>query len=92
MNPKQEPKYEIKDGKLHNRQSGQQIPDDEPVFILRAKDRGAAATLSFYHSRVMDNEHAKAVFYRMQQFQLFAEEHPDRMQQADTTLTDDWKP
>lgn len=91
MNPNQEPKYKIEDGKLVNRQSGEAIPDDEPVFILRARDIMAVETLSRYHSRIMDNEHARAVHFRIEQFERFAKAHPERMKSPDTQLTTDWE-
>lgn len=92
MNTTQEPKYKIVDGKLFNRQSDEQIPDDEPVFILRARDRHALALLHYYHSRVLDNVHARAVHLRIGHFQAFVAAHPERMKEPDTQLTADWQP
>lgn len=87
MNTTQEPKYKIENGKLHNRQSGQQIPDDEPVMIFRARDKAALAAIRHYHSRVLNNEHARAVYLRIGQFEKWAIDHPDRMKEPDTQLT-----
>lgn len=39
-------------GALYNRATGERIPDDEPVFILRAKDAHAPATIAFYEGLV----------------------------------------
>ena len=47
-------KYEIKDGKLVNKVSGKEIPENEPIFILRSSDILAYATLNYYvHSCVI---------------------------------------
>lgn len=90
MNTTQEPKYKIENGKLINRQSGDQIPDDEPVIIFRARDRHAVKVLGFYLSKVANHTHREAVFKRLQQFHVWAEDHPERMKEPDTQLTEQW--
>ena len=97
MNANQEPKYKIENGRLVNRQSNEPIPDDEPVFILRARDIHAVDVLERYLSLVatargphLDVEHYRAVKIRQAQFQLWAAKHPDRMKFPDTKLTNDW--
>lgn len=90
MNPYQEPKYEIKNGKLHNRQSGEQIPDDEPLFVLRARDKHAAEAIAAYRKTVCCGDHYGAVTLRLQQFENWAAAHPERMKEPDTQKTDDW--
>ncbi|EQD46727.1 hypothetical protein B2A_08773, partial [mine drainage metagenome] len=70
----QEPKYGIRDGRIVNRHSGTPIPDDEPVFIFRAKDRLAVRTLTAYFSAIEDPEHARAVASRLEDFKRFARE------------------
>lgn len=93
MKTKQEPKYKIK-GSIINRQSGNPIPDDEPIFILRGRDMTAVDMLMFYLSRVKTEgcptEHLHAVQKRIDQFQVFATKNPDRMKKPDTVLTQDW--
>lgn len=91
MNAFQEPKYEIVDGKLVNRQSGEAIPDDEPVFVLRARDQRAANAIAFYLRYLEDGEHRQAVKLRQAQFDKFNKEHPERMKEPDTELTSDWE-
>lgn len=90
MNIKQEPKYKIENGRLVNRQSNEPIPDDEPVFILRARDNIAVIALDYYLSRVTDEKHFTAVELRLNQFDKWATEHPDRMKTPDTQLTAEW--
>ncbi len=84
MLPSQEPKYGIRDGQIVNRESGASIPDDEPIFIFRAKDRLAVRILTAYFSAIEDPEHARAVAVRLEDFKRFAKEHPERMKDADT--------
>lgn len=81
----------IPDGKLVNRQSGEPIPDDEPVFILRGRDALAVDTLISYLGHGMNREHRRAVEIRLAQFQAFSKSNPSRMKEPDTTLTDGWK-
>lgn len=92
MEAKQEPKYRITNhGQLVNRQSSEAIPDDEPVFVLRAKDRHAAKLLGIYQGMVLDPTHRQAISLRATQFADWALAHPNRMKEPDTILTDDWK-
>ncbi len=80
----QEPKYDAIAGQLVNRATRQPIPNDEPVFVLRAKDRNALAALSAYRSRCVDLEHIRAIDKRMEDFQRFMQDHPERMKEPDT--------
>ena len=92
MNVKQEPKYRVTNhGQLVNRQSGEAIPDDEPVFILRARDKHAAKLLGEYQKMVTDSTHHRAISLRATQFSDWALAHPERMKEPDTILADDWK-
>jgi len=87
MTPNQEPKYEARGGRIFNRATGEAIPDDEPVFILRARDTTALAVLVAYHSDHLlcgNSEHAAAVLKRVKDFQRFMREHSDRMKYPDT--------
>lgn len=91
MDERQEPKYfGGKDGRIYNRASGEAIPDDEPVFILRARDTTAVATLLHYyhgHRLCQNDRHADAVLQRLRDFQRFQREHPERMKYPDTAST-----
>lgn len=91
MNATQEPKYRIEGNKLVNRQSGNAIPDDEPVMVFRARDKHAVAAIKRYMVSVADRAHAEAVAIRLRQFEAWAVAHPDRMREPDTQVTDDWK-
>lgn len=82
----QEPKYGIRDNRLFNRASGEVIPEDEPVFIFRARDTHAINILAGYAREVSNAEHASAVWGRVDDFKRFWDANPDRMRQPDTAL------
>ena len=71
-------------GRIWNRHSGEPIPDDEPVFIFRARDVHAVAALEYYAERCKDPSQANTVFGRATDFRLFARNHPERMKEPDT--------
>lgn len=77
----QEPKYTTgqRDGRICNRATGKPIPDDEPIVIFRAKDMHASAALAAYLEALTDPEHRAAFQKRIDEFDAFALEHPDRM-------------
>ena len=87
----QEPKYDFQNGRVINRASGEAIPLDEPVFILRGKDKHAADTINDYWMRIKDESHGDAVNARLRQFIEFEGQNPDRMKEPDTdTSAGDW--
>ena len=74
-----ERKYKIMDGKLVKRIGEKPIPEEEPVFIFRAKDRKALAAMVAY-SLILDNLDQKAeVTKSVNDFRRFQEEHPEKM-------------
>lgn len=85
-----DPKYDIDaNGRICNAATGEPIPDDEPIMILRAKDRLAYAALDRYYRLSLarcDGAHCESVAERMQAFQRFSEEHPDRVKIPDTVV------
>lgn len=83
----QEPKYTVNGSAIVNRASGEAIPDDEPVFIFRARDKHACSMLGEYAQFCSDPAHREAVNQRFIQFGEFAEAHPERMREPDTAAT-----
>jgi len=82
MDIKQEPKYDVnEDRRIINRATGRVIPDDEPIFILRARDIHAAAALIYYSKLCNIESHCDVVNMRIEDFETFAEMFPDRMQE-----------
>lgn len=84
MTETQEPKYEIRDGRIFNRQSGEAIPDDEPIMIFRARDKHAAEAIRRYGDKCQDWLHRGIVYARAEQFDRWARHHPERMKEPDT--------
>lgn len=90
MNAYQEPKYEIRGDKLVNRQSGEAIPEDEPIIVFRARDKHAAELLVIYARMCQDPQHQEAARRRAAQFSNWASIHPDRMKEPDTKMDEGW--
>lgn len=82
---KQEPKYTTarNTGRLVNRDTGKPIPDDEPVFVIRAQDIHAVSALRWYRSVVQEPDQIAAVDKRIKAFQDFAAANPARMKEPD---------
>ena len=74
-----ERKYQIVDSILVKRSTGVPIPDDEPLFILRAKDLNALSALAFYVALCNDLYHREQVMKSVLDFKNFAAQHPERM-------------
>lgn len=85
----QERKYNTTpDGRLVNRSTGVRIPDDEPVFILRAKDRNAIATLWDYLRHCRNADHCAVIKSRIQDFHAFAKANPERMKEPTSNVNE----
>ncbi len=82
----QEPKYTVNaQGRIINRATGVAIPDDEPVFILRAKDKVAADAIRQYaYLLPLSTTHTMVVVSRAHDFERFAYANPERMREPDT--------
>lgn len=94
MKASQEPKYmivdtegrEIVNARLANRATGEPIPDEEPVFVLRGKDLIAPDAIAGYLAKLPDGtetEHANAVRERLVQFHDYQVIHPTRCKAPD---------
>ncbi len=84
-NKMHERKYTInEDGKLVRRVDGVPVPDDEPLFILRAQDKNTLPVLLAYHIICQDLSHKANVVKSIKDFQTFQNKHPERMKEPDT--------
>jgi len=85
-----DPKYYPMKGRIYNQQSDEVIPDDEPCFIIRARDKKALVTLKAYFlfcaEEGGDPTHLKAISNRIEEFEKFEKENPERMKEPDTDL------
>ena len=76
-----ERKYKIKDNKIVKRDGEIPIPDDEPLFIFRAKDRKALPALVAY-GMILDNLDQKAAVTKsVNDFRDFQERNPELMKE-----------
>jgi len=68
------------------------IPDDEPVFVLRASDSLSADLLSAYlkmalRHQGMDGDHITAVTHTRNVFERWQADHQDQVKTPDTDLS-----
>jgi len=74
-----ERKYKIEDGRIVKRSNGVAIPENEPLFIFRAKDRKALPALVAYNM-ILDNlDQKEAVTKVINDFRGFSEKNPELM-------------
>ncbi len=85
----QDPKYVVVDGKICNKATKIPIPDDEPIFILRAKDMRAMAGLVNYYNACKNPEHRLAVSSRIVDFNEYSLRHGESMKEPDTETQED---
>ena len=78
-------KTEIQDAevKIINRETGIPIPDNEPLFILRAKDKKAGETLAFYCGLLDNLNHRQLVVESIKEFDRFEKQNPQLMKEPD---------
>jgi hypothetical protein len=84
----QETKYttERATGRIVNRDTGAAIPDDEPVFILRARDIHAQTVLESYFRECNNPDQMACARGEIDRFRAFAEQHPERMKEPDSSM------
>jgi hypothetical protein len=81
-------KFGFKDGKIVNLVSGQEIPEDEPLFLLRGHDHYALEAIHAYQTACVSecNElHNAGIQQVREKFCRFQAEHPERMKQPGIT-------
>jgi len=82
-------RWRFEGGKIIKVSNGQPIPDDEPVFILRGRDRLAIETLLYYRSAAIGDGCTDylldSVSNMIKEFEKFAAEQPNKMKQPGVT-------
>lgn len=82
-------KFSIDGDRVVNTVSGQAIPEDEPVFLFRARDMLGLQTLVVYEGLCRMNgcepSHLAGVAGAIARFEKFMNEHPDRMKMPGIT-------
>ena len=74
-----ERKYKIKDNQIVKRDTEVPIPDYEPLFIFRAKDRKALPALVAYNMIIDNLEQKEAVTKSIHDFREFQINFPNKM-------------
>lgn len=67
-----------------NRHTGEVIPLDEPVFILRAADIHAFLTIAQYGDMCSDSTHRDAIRGVLKRFHVWRVDNPVLMKEPDT--------
>ena len=84
-----DPKYHIESEKIIKTSNGEEVPDDEPLILFRARDNLAIDMLCEYRQTCIEagctKHQIKAVGDRLAEFERFAKEHPERMKQPGIT-------
>ena len=77
------------DGKIYKKSNNEIVPDDEPLFLLRGRDRLALKLLQAYHLISKDadcNEyHFKKLMETIDAFKSFRAFHPELMKMPSIT-------
>jgi len=73
-----DPKYDIRKGKLWHREGKYFVPDEEPVMILRGKDPVALKMIETYISCCDDVHHVKSATERLLSFSKYQATYPER--------------
>lgn len=76
-------KYKIENNQIVNIATGVAIPDDEPVFILRAKDDHAVDAILQYAIVLGNRPFAVKVAEVFEQFKQWASQNEDKMKEPD---------
>lgn len=75
----------LRDPEIVSHTTGQAIPADEPLFLLRARDLHALATLHYYDAVCRQAgctaEHLEGIERAKARFEAFRNQHTDRMKQ-----------
>lgn len=88
----QDPKYSIRGNRLINAERNEDIPLDEPVFLMRARDMHGLDGVFRYMDTIRHAvgqgdvlpAHLEAVRRRVADFEQFRLNNPERMKQPDT--------
>lgn len=81
----QEPKYTTSrvDGRIINRATGAPIPDDEPVFIIRAQDGFAGNALAAYKACFADDADKEKVYTVIRRFHAWQFHNRNKVKKPD---------
>jgi len=78
-------KYGLKNGQFFDAVTGEVIPLDEPLFLIRANDKMAVRSLRYHASTIKDVEQKNSLKDVIEQFTLFLEDKHACTDFPDTT-------
>jgi hypothetical protein len=89
-------KFHIEGDQIVKSSSGEVLPEDEPLFLLRARDHLALRLLRLYRSLSVEDGcndfHLTGLDEVTTRFARFAAEHPEQMKQPGVTRGLPWVP
>ena len=74
-------------GRVYNLQSGEEIPEDEPLFLFRGKDRHLPDVLLKYYHRCTDPQHCRVIADNRHEVMAWQEANQDEVDEPDTDLS-----
>jgi hypothetical protein len=77
-------KYRIENKQIVKKSNGVPIPENEPLFILRAKDKNALPALMGYLALCDDLHHREEVMKSIVNFKQFSVENSEIMKEPTT--------
>ena len=81
-------KFSCDGQRVFNTVSGENIPADEPLFLMRARDHHALAAIHAYQEsceKDCNDLHMAGIKQAREKFCQFSADHPDRMKQPGVT-------
>ena len=82
-------KYHVEGERVVKTHNGEEVPEDEPLFLLRARDRLALPLLQIYQQLCLDDDctdfQMVLVGRVLNDFVSFKNAHPERMKQPGIT-------
>jgi len=71
-------------GRVYNLQSGREVPEDEPLYLFRGKDRHLPDVLQKYADRCENEEHARTVMATRNEVMRWQGDNWDSVKEPDT--------
>lgn len=72
--------FRVQENDLVLKRTGETIPESEPVYVLRGRDRGALATIRVNQSQFAPtSEHWKVIQNVIDDFTKFSQENQEKM-------------
>ena len=96
MSRKIDGKFHVDGGEVVKTASGEVLPHDEPLFLLRARDHLATRLLARYRNLCVEDgcnrEHLHALDNHIAAFAQFKIDRPEMMKQPGCTMGEPWIP